>query len=95
MSRKAKKTYRAYVVIKNCKKDFGIGVGVLGQAIMSFKDERGQGFDNPMFHMAVREHCDEWLHEHVTVLLEEKVKGDKWDKDPNATHKKTLRGKKI
>lgn len=94
MSHKAKKEYRAYVVIKNCNEDFGIGIGVIGQAIMSFRDERGRGFDNPMFHMAVREQCDEWLHEHVTVLLAEKVKGDKWDKDPKASRKKTLKGKK-
>jgi hypothetical protein len=91
MKCKTKKTYRAYVVIKNCKKDFGIGIGVIGQSIMSFKDETGRGFNNPMFHLAVRDYCEEWLHQHVTVLLEEKVKGDKWDKDPMATHKKTLK----
>lgn len=94
MSRKAKKTYRAYVVVKNCKKDFGIGVGVLGKAIMSFKDEHGRGFDTPMFHLAVREQCEEWLKEHVTVLLQEKVKGDKWDKDPMATYKRDHPDKK-
>lgn len=85
----AKKTWRAYVVIKGCKKDFGIGVGVVGRATITLTDERGRGFDGPMCQMALVEHADNLLKQFCTVLLDEKVRGDSWNLNPQAALKKT------
>ena len=86
-----KKTFRRYCVIKGCKQDFGLGIGVVGYDEVTYTDERGRGFDNSMFYMAQLEDADKMLKSYCTVLIEPKVKGKKWDKDPQKTHAKTIK----
>ena len=47
--KKPKKTIRYIVKIKNCKKDFGMGKGVIGTQECDFTDENGRGWDSVMF----------------------------------------------
>lgn len=68
--KKAKKTFLAEVIVKSKSKkvpDFGMGKGVLMQQEISFTDDRGRGFDSPMFGMALIEHEDRLLKDTVEV----------------------------
>jgi len=67
-----KKTFIRYVVIKNCKQDFGMGPEVIGQDEVTFTDERGQGFKTPLFAVSMLESCDELIKRMVTVTVKEK-----------------------
>ena len=89
MAKKSKKTFRRYCVIKNCKIDFGLGIGVVGRDTTSYTDERNQGFDTPSFQWEMEQDAADMLKQYCTVLIEEKVKGSKWDKDPQKTAKKS------
>ena len=53
MKTKHKVTINFVVRIKNCKKDFGLGKGVIGTQETVFTDEQGRGFDNFMFFQQV------------------------------------------
>lgn len=77
------KTFIGRVVIKKTKKggkplpDFGLGKGVLQEQEITFKDERGRGFDSPMFSMALWEHAERMVGEVVEVQWTEVKKGKK------------------
>lgn len=86
-TKKAKKTFRRYVVIRNCKVDFGFGPGVIGRDEITFTDARGRGFDSPLFQLGQFEQAEELMKKFVTVLIEPKVKGQTWNRDPKAKAK--------
>jgi hypothetical protein len=72
------KTFIGRVVIKKTKKggkplpDFGLGKGVLSEQEITFKDERGRGFDSPTFSMALWEHAERMVGDVVHVQWTEK-----------------------
>ena len=69
----AKITVIAEVVIKGNKApDFGMGKGVLAQQEIMFTDDKGRGFDSPLFQATLLEHRGRILDEVVTVRFTQK-----------------------
>ncbi len=64
-------TFKRSIVIKDCKKDFGFGPGVLVMDVIKYKDERKQGFNHPMFHLSVLEENERFLNQHLKVTMVE------------------------
>jgi hypothetical protein len=52
--------------------DWGLGKGVLKSVEISFKDNGGQGFDCPLFAVAMNKAEDALIHETVKVRWTEK-----------------------
>ena len=65
------KTFNRSIVIKGCKKDFGLGVGVIVTDQITFKDKSGRGFDHAMFVMDLIRENDEFLNRNVEVRCNE------------------------
>jgi len=83
---KNKKSYRRYVVIKGCKRDFGFGPGVIGRDEITYTDENNRGFASPMFLLKRQDDAIELILGHVTCLYDSPP-GRKWNKDPQATYR--------
>ena len=70
-----KKTFIAKVVVvaKHPEKvpDFGLGKGVLRSQEMTFKDDRGIGFESPLFAAAMNRAEDDLIRQAVKVVWEE------------------------
>jgi hypothetical protein len=83
------KTLIAEVMVKskNPKKlpDWGLGRGVLSMQEIDFKDDRGRGFDSPMFAAALLDKEAEMIRDAVRVRWTEKPPKRK----PNASKSDT------
>lgn len=73
-----RKEFVAEVVIRSHGKkplpDFGLGKGVLARDEVVFTDERGRGFDSPMFEISMLETGRKLMEETVEVRWREKSK---------------------
>lgn len=77
------KTFLAYVVVKKCVVDFGMGKGVIQRAQITMADEHGSGFDGPEFAVEMCQQLDNIRDECVEVLVAEKRPGPLvWNESP-------------
>lgn len=62
-----KRTLLRTLVIKDCKKDFGQGVGVIGAQECEYSDPHNRGFKSPMFMATVLDDDDDFINKFVEV----------------------------
>ena len=68
---KRKKLFRLTAILNGKKTpDFGMGKGVIATQEIAFTDERGRGFNGPMFAMAKLEHQERLASELVSFIWE-------------------------
>ena len=80
MNKPKKMTVRRKLIAIGCKKDFGLGVGVIAEETVDYKDNGGHGFDSSMFAMALVNGEAEMVKRYVKVVSEEvkpKARGKK------------------
>lgn len=70
------KTFQRYVVIKDCKEDFGLGPGVVATDVITYSDPRDWGFDHPLLRMNMLEDAEVFIKEYVTVMVDELEEGE-------------------
>lgn len=64
------KSYRRVVKAKNCTQDFGFGPGVLYSDEVTYKDEKGWGFQHPSFLQSKHQDEKELLDGIVEIIVE-------------------------
>jgi len=69
---KKKLTLIRQLVLRDYKKDFGIGPGILYTDEVTYTDKHGRGFGSPMFQVSVMRDAEKLIKEHVTVLVRKK-----------------------
>ena len=65
------KTFKRSLILKGCKKDFGLGTGVLVQDQIKFSDERRWGWKHPSFLMSILDNNQEFINQHIEVKMVE------------------------
>ena len=80
MSKLKKITFKRRLVVIGCKKDFGLGEGVIAEDEATYSDLNNRGFDSLLFAASLIRDEEDFILRHVKVVLEEvkpKARGKK------------------
>ena len=68
MSRAKKQTWKRQLVAIGCKTDFGLGTGVIAEETVVYRDNRGNGFNTPLFAARMMDDDNEMMKRYVKVV---------------------------
>jgi len=71
MGKVRKSTWKRKLVVLGCKKDFGLGMGIIAEETVVYRDDKGRGFNTPMFAVRLMQDEDDMMKRYVKVVLEE------------------------
>ena len=71
MSKVKKLTLKRKLVVIGCKKDFGLGEGIIAEEKATYSDPCVHGFDSPLFAARLIRDEDDFIRRYVKVVLEE------------------------